>query len=191
MFFDIKMDSDFTRKSRLVAGGHKTALQLSITISSAVTRDIFRLGFIIAGLNNLDICDWDIGNAHLNCTCWEKLCTKEGSYFGIEKEYVFLISRALYGLNFSGAACIAKLAETLNSMDYRYTKSEPDVWIKRATSYNITAYYKYMLVYFDDVLHLAKDAQKNICWILTIFIDLRKVSGHQIDISGPTSIKSN
>ena len=48
-------------------------------------------------------------------------------------------------------------------MDYRYTKSEPDVWIKRATSYNITAYYKYMLVYFDDVLHLAKDAQKNIC----------------------------
>ena len=57
MVFDIKMDSDFTRKSRLVAGGHKTALQLSITISSAVTRDIFRLGFIIAGLNNLDICD--------------------------------------------------------------------------------------------------------------------------------------
>ena len=58
----------------------------------------------------------------------------------------------------SGVAWIAKLEETLNSTGYRYTESEPDVWIKRATPENGTADYKYMLVYVDDMLHLAKDS---------------------------------
>ena len=43
----------------------------------------------------------------------------------------------------------------------RSTESEPDVWIKKVTTDNGTAYYKYMLVYVYDVLHLAKDAQED------------------------------
>ena len=46
-------------------------------------------------------------------------------------------------------------------MDYRYNESDPDVCIKIATTYNGTTYYKYMLVYVDDLLHLAKDSQEN------------------------------
>ena len=76
MFFDIKMDSDFTRKSRLVAGGHKTAQ--SITHSSVVTRESVILALIIAGLNNIDICARDIVNAYLNSPCWESFWTKVG-----------------------------------------------------------------------------------------------------------------
>ena len=45
-------------------------------------------------------------------------------------------------------------------MDYRSTASEPDVYIKRKTTDNGTDYYKYMLVYVNDVLHLAKGAQE-------------------------------
>ena len=45
-------------------------------------------------------------------------------------------------------------------MDYRYNESDPDVCIKIATTYNGTTYYKYMLVYGNDVLHLAKDVQE-------------------------------
>ena len=41
------------------------------------------------------------------------------------------------------------------------TEFEPGVWIKRATTDNGTAYYKSMLVYVDDVQHLAKDAQED------------------------------
>ena len=59
----------------------------------------------------------------------------------------------------SGADWRSNLAETLNSMGYRYTESDPNVWIKRTTADNGTAYYKYMLVYVDDVIHLAKVAQ--------------------------------
>ena len=42
-----------------------------------------------------------------------------------------------------------------------FTESDPDVWIKRATTDNFNAYYKYMLVYVDDVIHLAKDLQED------------------------------
>ena len=43
MLFDIKMDSKFTRKSILVAGGHKTSPPSSIAYSRVVTRKIIRL----------------------------------------------------------------------------------------------------------------------------------------------------
>ena len=38
--FDIKMDGKFTRKSRLVAGGHNMTPPYSITFSSVVTRKV-------------------------------------------------------------------------------------------------------------------------------------------------------
>ena len=46
-------------------------------------------------------------------------------------------------------------------MDYRSTESNPDVWIKRATTENGASYYKHILVYVDDVIHLAKDVQED------------------------------
>ena len=45
-------------------------------------------------------------------------------------------------------------------MGYRSIESDRDVWIKSSTSENGNAYYKYMLVYVDDVLYLAKDTQE-------------------------------
>ena len=72
---------------------------------------------------------------------------------------MFLIVIGLYGLKESGAAGRSKLAETLNSMGYSYNEYDPAVWIKRATADNGNAYYKYILVFVDDVLHLAKGTQ--------------------------------
>ena len=70
----------------------------------------------------------------------------------------------------SGASCRSNLAETLTSMGYRFTESDPDVWIKRATTYNCTTYYKYMLVYVNDVLHLVKGAQEDMLKLNQVFI---------------------
>ena len=77
--FNIKMDSKFNHKARLVTGGHKTSLPSSITHSSAVTREIVRLSFQIDGLNNIDICDCGLGNAYINLPCRVKLWTEAGS----------------------------------------------------------------------------------------------------------------
>ena len=47
--------------------------------SSDVTRESGRLEFIDAGLNGIDICAYDIGNAYPNAPCREKVWTEAGS----------------------------------------------------------------------------------------------------------------
>ena len=54
-------------------------------------------------------------------------------------------------------------------MGYRSTDSDSSVRIKRATAENGTAYYKYILVYVDDALHLAKDAQEDMLNIKQVY----------------------
>ena len=121
MIFDIKMDSKFTHKARLVSGRNKMALPSSIAYYSVVTRESVRLTFLIAGMNNIDICASNIGSAYLNDHCGGKLWTKAGSEFGSEKGYVLLIVTALYGLKSSGAYWRENITDTLNSMGYRST----------------------------------------------------------------------
>ena len=103
-------------------------------------RESVRLEFIIAGTNDLDICNYDIGNAYLNVPFQEKLWTEAISEFGSDKGYFFLIVRALYVLKSPGEAWRYKLEDKLNPMSYRSTDSDPDVWIKRAKTENGTAY---------------------------------------------------
>ena len=157
MIFDIKMDGKFTRKARLVADGHKTAAPSSITYSSVVSRDSVRIALMIASLNDLDLFACDIGNAYLNAKCREKLWTIAGHEFGSDKGSVMIIARALYGLKSSGAAWRSKLSETLRDMGYKHSESDPDVWMKGDVKPDGTPYYKYMLVYVDDILHIAHD----------------------------------
>ena len=60
---DIKIAGKFTLRDRIVAGGHNTTPLSSITYSSVVTRESFRLEFINYGLNDIDIFVCNIGNA--------------------------------------------------------------------------------------------------------------------------------
>ena len=156
MIFDVKMDGSFTRKARLVADGHKTEPPTSMTYSSVVARDSVRIALTIASLNCLEISSCDIGNAYLNAPCREKLWTVAGAEFGSEKGAVMIISRALYGLKSSGAAWRSTLAQTMELLGYKPTQADPDVWLKRAIKHDRTPYYKMMLIYVDDVLHLAE-----------------------------------
>ena len=66
MIFDIKMDSNFTRKSCFVAGGHTTDPPASITYSSVVSRYSMCIEFIIAALDDIDVFAANIGNAYFN-----------------------------------------------------------------------------------------------------------------------------
>ena len=127
MIFDINMDGKFTCKDRIVAGSHNMAHSSSITYSSVTTRESFRLVFIIADLNYLDICACDIGNTYLNDPYWGKLWTKAVFEFGSDKGYVFIVISALYGLKSSWASWGAKLSDTLTYMGYRSNESDPDV----------------------------------------------------------------
>ena len=118
MIFDIKIDGKFTKKTRLVADGHKTNAPSSITYSSVVSRESVRLALLIASLNDLDISCCDIGNTYLNADCREKLWTIAGAEFGSEKGTIMIIAKALYSLKSSGEAWREKLAETMKTMGY-------------------------------------------------------------------------
>ena len=159
MIFDIKMDGSFTRKARLVADGHKTKPPTSMTYSSVVSRDSVRIALTLASLNSLEVSACDIGNAYLNAQCREKLWTIAGSEFGSEKGSVMVIARALYGLKSSEAAWRATLAQTMQDLGYKASQADPDVWIKRSLKKDGTPYYKLILIYVDDVLHLAEDPE--------------------------------
>ena len=155
MVFDIKMDGDFTRKARLVAGGHTTDTPASITYSSVVSRESVRIAFLIAALNDLEVFAADIGNAYLNAPCREKIWTIAGPEFGTDSGCIMVVKRALYGLKSSGAAWRAMLAQTLMDLGYKSSRADPDVWIRPQTKPNGFEYYEMILVYVDDILHLS------------------------------------
>ena len=94
MIFDIKLGENFSRKARLVGGGHTTTAPSSITFSLVVSRDSFRIALTIAALNDLDIMAYDIQNAYLTALCREKIRTFAGPEFGEEEGTLMLVKMA-------------------------------------------------------------------------------------------------
>ena len=150
MVFEIKLD--FTRKARLVAGGHKTDPPIQMTYSSVVSRESVRIAFLIAALNDIDLMAADVGNAYLNAPTKEKVYIITGPEFGPEEGRVAVIVRALYGLKSSGAQWRSHFAATLRDLGFQSCLADPDVWFRPATKDNDDEYYEYILVYVDDLL---------------------------------------
>lgn len=153
--FDVKMDEHFTRKARLVAGGHQTEDPTALTYSGVVSRDSVRLAFLIAALNDLDIMSADVGNAYLNAPCKEKIWTLAGLEFGSDAGSVMFVVRALYGLKSSGASWASTLANTLRGMGYSPSEADRNVWLKPGCKPDGFKYYQLILVYVDDILHIS------------------------------------
>ena len=62
MIFDVKME-DFCRESHLVAGGHITKTQATMTYDIVVSCDTVRWALVNAALNNLEVKCGDVMNA--------------------------------------------------------------------------------------------------------------------------------
>jgi hypothetical protein len=162
MVFDIK--PDFTRKARLVAGGHMTDPPASITYASVVSRESVRIAFLLAALNGLDILAGDIGNAYLNAPAREKIYIICGKEFGDDLVgRMATIVRALYGLKSSGAAWRECLADVLRELGFTSCRADNDVWIRAAQRPDGTRYYEMVLVYTDDILCVSTDPKAIMC----------------------------
>ena len=72
-----------------------------------------------------------------------------------------IISRALYGLKRSSAAWRAKLAETLILLGYKSYGADADVWMEHHFNTNGDPYYKCMLCYVDDFLHIGLNPKED------------------------------
>ena len=151
MIFDLKMD--FTRKARLVAGGHLIQTPTSLTYASVPSRKSVHLMFLVAALNDLNVIMTDIGNAYLNAKVREKIWSTAGPEFGEHNGAVVLIVRALYGLKLSGAAWRAHFAQSLRDLSYEScVGGDPDVWRKPVVKLDGDKYYEYIVVYIADLL---------------------------------------
>ena len=155
LIFDIKLD--LTRKARYVAGGHLTKVPTHMTYSSVVSRDTVRIGFLIAALNGLDILAGDIQNAFLSAPTKEKIFFYAGDEWKSDKGRVVVVVRALYGLKSSALQFRNFLAETIgNTLGFKSSLADPDLWYKPSTDTNGFQYYSYILVYVDDLLIIDK-----------------------------------
>jgi hypothetical protein len=70
MVFDIKME-DFTRKTHLVAGGHKTNAPLTIMYVSIVSCETVQIALLMAALNDLKVKAGDVLNAYVTAPVTE------------------------------------------------------------------------------------------------------------------------
>ena len=119
---------EFTRKARFVAGGHTTDTSASITYSSVVSRDhSVRLAFLISGLNDLNVLAGDVANAYLNAKCRDEIWFEGGVETVEDRGKGLIVTRALYGIESSGAAWRADLAATLHDLKFTSSQADPDV----------------------------------------------------------------
>ena len=171
IIFDVK--SDLTRKARLVlAGGHRNNVPAHITYSSVAGRDSVRLGFFLAGLNNLKILACDIGNAYLNAPNRERVHVVVGKeLFGAENEGKYaVIERALHGLKSASAAWRSHFSDTIMKiLGYSPTYAVNDVYIKARQRKDGSKYYSYLIIYVDDVLCIDEEPHKIIDQIGSVY----------------------
>jgi hypothetical protein len=155
LIFDVKLD--FTRKTRLVAGGHVTDTPPILTYSSVVSRESVRIALLIAALNDLQVMGADISNAYLTAPTTERYWTVLGAEWGPDAGKRGIIVRALYGLKSSGAAYRNHLASYLREeLKFESCLADPDVWLRLGRRANGEEYYEYLLVYVDDLLAISE-----------------------------------
>jgi hypothetical protein len=85
----------------------------------------------LSELNGMELWATDIGNAYLEAYTAEKLFIVAGPEFGKLKGHMLIISKALYGLRFSGLRWHERFSQCLREMGFEPCKAEPDIWMRR------------------------------------------------------------
>jgi hypothetical protein len=155
IILDVKFD--LRRKARLVAGGNHTDPPKEEVYSGVVGLSAIRLGFLVAAMNQLDICAADIGNAFLYGHTKEKVYIRAGQEFGDAQGKPLIIDKGLYGLRSSSRVFHEHLSAKLRSMGYTPSKADADLWIK-----DCNTHYEYIASYVDDILAFGKNPMRTI-----------------------------
>jgi hypothetical protein len=93
---------------------------LKNTYSSVVSRESICISLLLAALNEIDLLTTDTGNAYLNASPREKVCTIAGPEFGAELAgKSVLIVRALGGCR----VCASYVGYVYRKKSFRYSYS--------------------------------------------------------------------
>lgn len=179
MIFDMWMGDNFCQKARLVADRHKTKVHTSSTYSTVVSRDSVHLFFILAPLNGLYLLAADVENTYLNVPCrkhwiwaWPEFSKDEGC--------IYIVVQALYGFRSSWAAFCVYLTEILDKIGFKSSIADPDVWLQQSTLPDNQHYYKYILVYVDNILCISHNLKETILQISNHMVKKRVMTHKQV-----------
>jgi len=143
------------------------------TTSTMVSLDIIKLLFIAADLQGLQCCAADVTNAYIQAYTKEKIYTIAGPEFGELAGRIFLVDKALYGLQTSGNCWHAQLVDDLMSMGFIPSKANIDLWMRKQKDH-----YEYIAVFVDDLLVFSKKPGE-------ILATLKKRTGYELKNVGP------
>jgi uncharacterized protein YciI len=115
----------------------------------------FGIVLFLAELNHLEIWSTDIGNAYLETYTSEKVFIISGPEFGEREGHILIISKALYGLQSSGARWHNLFADCIREIVFFPFKAEPDIWMRKKGNL-----YEYIAVYVDDLAVAMKDSKE-------------------------------
>ncbi len=124
-----------------------------------VSRDSIRIALTHAALLDLLVLGADIQNAYLQAHSFEKHFIICGPEFGIENEgRIAMIHRALYGGKVAGHDFWHHLRDCMGQLGFTSSRADPDVWVRLLKQSTGEEYYKYVLLYVDDVLVISEFA---------------------------------
>ncbi len=150
--YDIKPTGMF--KSRMVAGGHRTATPIDSTYSGVVSLPGIRVVTFLAELNDLELWGTDVGNAYLESYTTEKVAFIAGPEFGEYCGHTMIILKAQYGLKSSGKCWHDKCHDVLKDLGFIPSKADEDIWMR-----DMGSHYEYIAVYVDDLMIASKNPQ--------------------------------
>jgi hypothetical protein len=129
--------------------------------AGVVSRESICIALTYSALMELLVIGADIQNAYLQALSSEKHFIICGPDFGIENEgRVALIRRALYGGKVAGRDFWHHLCDCMRRLGYISSCADPDIWFRLSKRKTGEEYYKYVLLYVDDVLVTSKNAEK-------------------------------
>ena len=99
--------------------------------------------------------------AYLNAPVREKVYFRCNAEFGNLAGRYAIVTKALYVLKTSAAACCNHLAHVLEQkMGFMPCQAGPNVWMRVGTNPMQDKYYKSILVYTDDILVILHEPKK-------------------------------
>jgi hypothetical protein len=103
----------------------------------------------------------DIRYAYLQAPSLEQHFIICGPEFGIKNEgHIGLIQHALYDGKVAGRNFWHHLRDCMGHLGFTSSRADPDVWLRLSKQTTGGEYYKYVLLYVDDVLVISEHADK-------------------------------
>jgi hypothetical protein len=91
----------------------------------------FRIVLFLDKLNHLKLWSTDIVYAYLEAYTSEKVYIIAGPEFGEREGHILIISKALHGLQSSGARWHNRFADCVREIGFFPCKAEADIWMRK------------------------------------------------------------